>query len=123
MIAGTVNSDLQAMLRLSLVGPNGRQRDVEAVVDTGFNGFLTVPRTMVASLGLPRLGWGRAILADGTEDLFELYAVTVIWQGEARVVEADAAETDVLLGMGLLEGCDLSLRVMDGGLVTVQPVP
>jgi len=123
MITGVVNSELQATLRLSLLGPEGQAREVVGVIDTGFNGFLTVPPAMAASLRLPRIGRGRAILADGTEDLCNLYAVTVIWGGSERVIEADEADTDVLLGMGLLEGCDLSVRVLSGGGVAVQPVP
>lgn len=122
MITGTVNADLQAVVSLSLVGPSGHRREVEAIVDTGFNGFLTVPPAVVATLGLPRLGRGRAMLADGTEGLFDIHSVTVMWQNEGLIVEADATDTEVLIGMGLLEGCALSIHVESGGRVAAQPI-
>ena len=44
MIAGVVNSAYEAVIILPLQGPAGQTREVEAVVDTGFNRFLTLPR-------------------------------------------------------------------------------
>ena len=43
MIEGVVNANLEAVVTLSLQDPSGRTREVEAVVDTGFNGYLTLP--------------------------------------------------------------------------------
>jgi len=44
----------------------------------------------------------------------------VLWDGQARYVEADAADTTPLLGMLLLDGHDLSVQVRDGGRVVIQ---
>ena len=44
MIEGVVNARLEAVLSLSLLGPAGQAREVDVVVDTGFNGYLTLPR-------------------------------------------------------------------------------
>ena len=52
MIQGTVNAAYEAVVSLPLRGPAGRARDVDAVVDTGFTRFLTLPPAMVADLGL-----------------------------------------------------------------------
>jgi predicted aspartyl protease len=43
MMTGIVNVDLEAVLRLSVRDAAGHSHDVEAVIDTGFNGFLTLP--------------------------------------------------------------------------------
>ena len=43
MIEGAVNAARQAVVGLPLRGPSGRALEVEAVVDTGFDRFLTLP--------------------------------------------------------------------------------
>jgi len=35
MIVGSVNTDREAIVRLMILGPQGREREVEAIVDTG----------------------------------------------------------------------------------------
>ena len=52
MIEGVVNSAYEAVIPLSLQGPAGQAQQVEAVIDTGFTGFLTLPPSLVAELGL-----------------------------------------------------------------------
>jgi predicted aspartyl protease len=52
MIVGVVNSDLEATLRLTVRGPNGQMRRIKAVIDTGFDGFLTLPSAIVADLAV-----------------------------------------------------------------------
>ena len=52
MIEGFVNANYEPVVTLSLQGPSGNARDIEAVVDTGFNGFLTLPPPLVAELEL-----------------------------------------------------------------------
>ena len=52
MIEGTVNAAYEAVVPLPLRGPSGQARDVDAVVDTGFTRFLTLPPAMIAELGL-----------------------------------------------------------------------
>ena len=63
MIQGVVNANLEAVVTLTLRGESGQEREIEAVIDTGFNGFLTLPTALVAQLGIPFAYMGRAILA------------------------------------------------------------
>ena len=79
VIEGTVNAAYEAVVALPLRGPAGQARDVNAVVDTGFTRFLTLPPTMVAELGLGFRGVNHVILADGSEATLEVYGVTVLW--------------------------------------------
>src|SRR5438105_15966133 len=65
MIAGVVQSD-EGRIRLKVKGPKG-EREVEAIVDTGFTAYLTLPPPLIAALGLQ---WQRVesfTLADGSE--------------------------------------------------------
>ena len=47
MIEGFVNANLEAVVTIPLLGPAGQTREIAAVVDTGFNGYLTLPPTLV----------------------------------------------------------------------------
>ena len=47
LIEGTVNAHLEAIVALPLLGPTGQAREIDAVVDTGFNGYLTVQTVSV----------------------------------------------------------------------------
>ena len=123
MITGIVNPDYEAVIHLLVQGPAGQEREINAVIDTGFNGFLTLPPILITALGLTRLSRGRAILANGAEDIFDIYGVTVLWDGQPRYIETGAVDTTPLVGMALLNGYDLHIQVMDGGRVAIQATP
>ena len=40
---GLVNANKEAVVSLTIRGPEGRSPDVNAVIDTGYSGFLTLP--------------------------------------------------------------------------------
>ena len=123
MIYGTVNADREAVLRLQVSGLPGQSQEIEAVVDTGFTGFLTLPLSAIANLGLTRISRGRAILANGSEEIFDIYEAQLDWDGQTRTIEADAAEVEPLIGMSMLYGYELRVRVVDGGSVTIEALP
>ena len=120
VVEGTVNAAYEAVVALPLRGPAGQARDVDAVVDTGFTRFLTLPPTMVAQLGLGSRGVNRVNLADGSEATLEVYGVTVLWDGQPREVVAYASDTTPLIGMSLLHRHNLNIDVEDGGRVLIQ---
>ena len=120
MIEGRVNAAYEAAALLTVRGPQGRVREIEAVVDTGYSGFLTLPPVLVGELDLPFVTSGEATLADGSSVSFDIHMVTVDWDGQARHVEADAAETTPLVGMRLLADHDLHVEVENGGRVVIE---
>ena len=77
VIQGAVNAAHEAVVPISLRGPGGRSQDIEAVVDTGYNGFLTLPGALVTELELPFAHVGRALLANDDEVSFDVHHVTV----------------------------------------------
>jgi predicted aspartyl protease len=97
MMPGVVNGNLEATIRLMVRGSGGQELEIEAVIDTGFNGFLTLSPALVGQLGLLHIGQSRALLANGQEELLNLYEVTLLWDGQWRTVETDAADTDALV--------------------------
>jgi clan AA aspartic protease len=120
VITGTVNADLEATVDLTVRGPGDRERGVRAVLDTGFDGWLTLPAAVIGSLRLAHRGRVPAMLADGTRTEFDIYAATILWDGTARPVPVGAAEGTALVGMSLLEGSRLTVEVKDGGLVRIE---
>ena len=122
MLSGIVNHNREALVRLSVLGKRGQQVELEAVVDTGYNGSLTLPSSVIAELNLPFHKRGRAILADGSEVLFKVYLGTVLWDGKSREITIDAADADPLLGMDLLHGHQLWIEVVEGGEVIIRPL-
>ncbi len=122
MIIGVVNAHREAVVRLTVEGSQA-QEEIEAIVDTGFNGFLTLPPPLIATLGLPFRGRGRAILADGSENLFDVHEVTVFWDAQPRRVAVGAADTEPLIGMALLYGHELTVQAVEGGGVSIRTLP
>ena len=120
MIEGVVNAAYEAVVALSLQDPEGRTRDIEAVVDTGYSGFLTLPPGLIDEMGLPFAYMGQAFLANDSEVDFDVHYVTVLWDGQPRDIEADATGSTPLVGMLLLDRHGLNIEVENGGRVTIQ---
>ncbi len=117
---GMVNTNCEATIRLVVGNGNSQRLAIEAVIDTGYTGFLTLPPEIIIALNLPWTGVDRATLGDGSEATFEVYAATVIWDGEYRNIPVNEAQTDPLLGMSLLYGCDLRIQAVERGTVTIE---
>ena len=120
MIEGAVNANLEAVVTLPLQDSSGQTREVEAVVDTGFNGYLTLPPMLMEDLDLPVVGDSEATLADGSQAAFDVYGVTVLWDGQPMYVETGAVGGEPLVGMALLDRHNLNIDVEDGGRVVIQ---
>ena len=120
MIKGVVNDAYEAVVRLTVRGPSSQSQEVEAVIDTGYNGFLTLPPALVTELGLVYRDRSRATLADGSEAFFDMYDVAVLWDSSLRSTRASSADATPLIGMRLLDRYDLSIQVRIGGRVVIQ---
>ena len=123
MIQGVVNAVYEAVVTLPLQDPEGRTRDVEAVIDTGYSGFLTLPSGLVDELGLPFAYMGQAFLANDAVVDFDVHDATLLWDGQPRRIKADATGSTPLVGMAMLERHDLNVEVVNGGRVLIQARP
>ena len=120
MMAGNVNADLEAKLRLMLQTTPGQTHDIETVIDAGFTGFLTLPSSVIATLDLLWLCRQQGQLADGSIHVFDVFNATVLWEGRPRLIEVEAADADPLLGLEMMRGYELRMNVEEGGLVTIS---
>ena len=120
MILGTVSAAYEAVISLTVSGPSGQSREVDAVIDTGFTGFLSLPSALATELRLPFLTNESALLADGSLVTFSVHEAMALWDGEPRRVYAHLAETTPLVGMRMLDNHDLSMQVRNGGRVVIQ---
>lgn len=123
MITGKVNAAAEAIVPLVVRCFDTSEMDIEAVLDTGFNGSLTLPTVAIEQLGLSWLGRGLAILANGAEEQCDLYTAAVVWDGIPRRILVESAETEPLLGMALLRGHFVSVEVVEGGSVHYRGAP
>ena len=123
MIRGTVNDRKEAIVFLQIIGANGQAVLRQVVIDTGFTGFLTLPLSLVLTLQLPLVETRTYTLGVNNNVDFNLYAVTVEWDGRDRDVLALATDGDPLLGMSMLQGFRLFVDVIDGGDVTIEERP
>lgn len=120
MITGEVDRFLDARIPLSIVSAEGTDHSIAAVIDTGFNGFLTLPPNLIDELHAYFIAYGRVILADGEEKLVQIYEITLLWDGEPITVETDAADTEPLVGMAMMDGYKLEIAVQASGTVTLK---
>lgn len=117
---GLVNSKREAMIWITLCAPQGERREIEALIDTGYSSYLTLPGSLIATLGLSTLGTEQLTLADGSEVSSDLCVAKIFWDGQERTIEVDSLESEPLIGMALLEGYDLTIRVAVGGPVKIE---
>ena len=120
MITGTVNAYRDAVIRLTVLGINGQSEELDAVVDTGFNGSLTLPQETIDALGLTWRSRGSSILANGAIDECDIYTAVVLWDGKKRPLLVEATESDPLIGMRLMAGYRLTIENVDGGAVLLE---
>lgn len=121
---GVVTAANEAVLEVDVADPSEDRRErVEAVVDTGFTSHLTLRPEIVERLALPVVGSAESILADGSTTIEDICLARVVWHGTPRPVRALVAGAVPLLGMSLLHGSELRVRVMRGGDVRIEELP
>ena len=123
MLTGRVNGDLQAWLTVEIVTPSGQPRPIEVALDTGFNGQIALPAITIQRLELSQESSRLAITATGDRVRLTTYYSTMMWHGEPRIIEVVEADSEPLLGMELLLGNRVTLDVLEGGPVSIYPLP
>ena len=122
MMQGFVNQHCEAIIKVAVGYGSQRKQMVDAVIDTGFTGFLSLLQSIITFLGLPWYFRDVGTLGDGSEVIFEMYEATVIWDGQERIIDVAASEADPLVGMSLLYGFRVQIEAIEGGVVIIEAI-
>ena len=95
----------------------GSPQPVKALVDTGFNAGLMLPKRLVEEMELPEVGRGFYVTASGDEPETTVHEARLQWLGRTEEVLVLATDGEgALLGMGLLFDCSLVMEPSRGVL-------
>ena len=119
MISGIVSSTRWPIVNLLILDADGHEGVIEARIDTGFSDDLTLPRSVIARLGLTRLDRSNYKIGDSSTTTFNTCAATIRWQEELRRIIVLESEVLPVLGVGLLWGNNLSVDFRRGGDVSI----
>lgn len=114
-LTGYFNSAGSPIIEISVFGAFAEgKRKFEAIVDTGFTGFLSMPIVQAFPLGLILTGTTTTILADGSKSskLTALGKVTLGERTEAGVIILGEGQSDILVGMEFLKVFDKCLVLL-----------
>jgi clan AA aspartic protease len=114
---------LEATIEITIQDARGIGHAIEAIVDTGFNGSLTLPVALVESLGLQWYTRSGITLADGSQCEADVYATTVIWDGMQRDILVESVDAEPLLGMQIMRRHALRIEVVERGDVVIEALP
>lgn len=120
MIEGVVNQYREPTLDLTVRGPAGHEEQLEFVIDTGFDGAVTLHSSVAAALRLPHIGFEHVMLADGSEIQFDVSEALLFWDGTYRLVTVDVADTVSHIGMELLAGHEVYIHAIPNGRVQIS---
>lgn len=122
MITGKIKN-LEAIIELEIFGSAQQPQQIMVVIDTGYNGYLTLPNNVITALQLPFAGNRQATLADGSVIVLDVYLAAMTWHGQQRDVLVSQAEGEPLVGMSLLQGSRMTMSVIDDGDVFIEELP
>lgn len=118
MISGTIDANLEARVKLQVIGSR-QTKEVEFLIDTGFNGFLSVPNQLVHELDLPLGAVQSGVTADGRLDFFDTVAVEILWNEVSTSIRAQILN-EPLIGTRLLRGHSLTAEWVPGGVFRID---
>lgn len=96
-------------LAFATITVNGRE--IEALIDTGFNGSLMLPLDEVQKNNLKRVGKAQYTMADGTVSESSVFIAEIEWfKGKKKVPVVSSASEFPLIGMELLYHTKLTLH-------------
>ncbi len=122
MVEGVVRGRV-AGVELRVRSPGGRTDEaVTVLIDTGFEGRLTLSTETVRRLRLDWIGVEPWSTADDRALDFDLYAAEAFWEGGWIAISVLDTGKRALLGMKLLDGFRLTIDATEGGRVTIESI-
>ena len=122
MIRGEVRPNRRAMVAVELRAADGQFQSFDFILDTGFDGNLSLPASILRGLDAAP-GIERIIeLADGSRTTTYEWSAIVRWYGAARPIMIAASAGEPLLGMNLLWQSRITLETRAYGPVLIEPL-
>src|SRR5262245_58607158 len=93
-----------------------RSVQLEAIIDTGFDGSLCLPMDVADHIGAHIAGWGQMRLADGSISSAPAVYCHIECQGMTSSIVAFVTKEydDLIIGTELLQGCQLMIDFDSG---------
>ena len=123
MTDGWLNENWDLIIPMRILDANGHVHRIEATIDTGFNGCLTLPPDFAQLLGLPPAPSLDITMANDATEAFPTYTGTVLWHGQHRSVQIVELHGKPLVGLELLWDSLLTAEITDHGAVSIAPLP
>ena len=123
MITGRVGQHRNAIIQIDMLDSRGRLQRVNAIIDTGFDLELALPRATIRSLGLTWRDEIEMTLANGETVGFQLYSATIIWHERRREIRVLETLDEAIIGTDLLWGSTLTMQMREGGDVIIEELP
>jgi clan AA aspartic protease len=121
MMQGRVK-DGRASIPITFRLSNQPDFQIEFVVDTGFNDYLTLPPQAISAMNLPQYSNTSVRLADGTETILSIHSATIVWDDLELIVPVLAAGVKPLIGTSLMDGYRLSIYFQIDGAVNLTAI-
>ena len=120
MIPGRVNWLREATIHVEVQDASGNLHRIQCILDTGFDGDLTLSSAVIGRLRLVAKGSYPTVLANGDTVHLPAYSGIVSWHGHRISVEVLEAQQSSVVGMALLENSTLTIQAWDGGEVFIE---
>ncbi len=120
MIRGRVDARREARVPLEIRAGDGQFQSIAGVVDTGFNGHLTLPLEVIRRLELEPRVPTNVTLATGVRTRLNTWSGQVRWHDRPRTIRILESPGIPLLGMELLQDSQLIVHVRVGGDVLIE---
>ena len=123
MKIGSVRSEqgqMFPMVSLQLLSEGRQSIIVQALLDSGFSGAVSLPQEMVDKLGLESVGGRYATLADGIDQRVQVYIGSVQFAGDDYRSAIQAFGDEPMVGMHLLQSAKICFEAVPDGDVNLK---
>ena len=86
-------------------------REIEMLLDTGFNGYLMLPKSIINEIGLEQIGISDYLTASGQGKITKVYTAKIMFfEDEMEVVVLSTDADFSLAGMELFHECRIVIE-------------
>ena len=119
-LRGSIDEYGHCWVPVTIVGLR-QEISVEAILDTGFDGWVCLPMRLAVQLGLELCGFQTVELADGTQKEELVFSSEVIFGNKRDEVDITLTSGgDTLVGLGLLANSVVSIDLVGRTMEIMQ---